>query len=208
MKKEVIFNWKVLEKRKRLRSFFTKDSVSVAQRILGDYLVVKRRGTTLVGRIVETESYLGKEDDASHTYGGRLTERNKILYAEGGLIYVYFIYGKYWCFNIAVSKKDNPEAVFIRALEPVSGCKTMMKDRGTNDSKKLTNGPCRWTAAFGIDRKVLGKSIVSGNMFISSCSHKSFEIVKTKRIGVEYAHLSKDLLLRFYIKDNPFVSKK
>jgi len=98
--------------------------------------------------------------------------------------------------------------VVVRALEPVRGMSTMIKNRGTDDIKKLTNGPCLWTSAFGIDKTYLGKSIVSGEMFIASGPRKSFEIIKAKRIGVDYACLSKDLPLRFYIKNNLFVSKK
>ena len=202
------FNLGSFLKHKREKSFFTKDAVFVAQNILGDFLVLKRKNSFLAGKIVETESYLGLDDDASHAFGGKITARNKIMYSKGGIIYVYLIYGKLWCFNIVVSKKSDPQAVFIRALEPVEGIKTMKKNRGVNDIKKLTNGPCCWTSAFGVDKRYLGKSITLSEIFISHNPHKRIDIVRAKRIGVNYAINSKDLPLRFYIKNNPFISKK
>lgn len=202
------FDLKSLRENKRTHSFFTKDSVFVAKNILGDYLVSKNSSSILAGKIVETEAYLGKDDDASHAFKGRVTPRNKVMYSKGGMVYVYFIYGKFWCFNIVVSKKGDPQAVFIRALEPVMGVEVMKRNRGLDDVSKLTNGPCRWTTAFGINKKFLGQSITSENLFISKSLSKHFEIVETKRVGIEYASQCKNLPLRFYINNNKFVSKK
>lgn len=196
------------KKNKRSQDFFLQDAVAVAKNVLGDYLVVRDKDIWLVGKVVEVESYLGIDDDASHNFGGKITQRNKVMYSDGGVIYIYFIYGKYWCFNIVVSKKGSPQAVFIRALEPVLGKERMMENKKTNDIRKLTSGPCRWTSAFGIDERFLAKSITSRQIYISYNPLKNYEIVKAKRIGIDYAHVSKDLFLRFYIKDNPFVSKK
>jgi DNA-3-methyladenine glycosylase len=193
---------------KRSAKFFLKGAEYVAQNILGDYLVLEKKRYTLIGKIVETESYLGINDDASHSFRGRITPRNKIMYKQGGLVYVYLIYGKFWCFNIVVSKKGDPQAVFIRALEPIEGIDLMKKNRKVSDIKKLTNGPCRWTIAFGINRNFLGKSIVSQEIYLLHNSSKKFQIERTKRVGIDYASQSKDLPLRFYIKDNLFVSRK
>jgi DNA-3-methyladenine glycosylase len=193
---------------KRPLSFFSKDAKYIAKNILGDYLVVKKGKTTLVGKIIETESYLGIKDDASHSFKGKVTNRNKILYDKGGAIYVYLIYGKSHCFNIVVSKRGNPQAVFIRALEPVEGISYMKTRRGVKKEKELTNGPCKWTQSFGVDKSFLGKSICSKDIFIAKNSCKDFKIIAKKRIGVEYATKCKDLKLRFYIKNNPFISKK
>jgi DNA-3-methyladenine glycosylase len=200
------FKLKDLQK-KREKDFFLQDASYVAKNILGDCLVLRDKKNTLVGRIVETEGYLGIEDDASHSFGGKITERNKVMYKEGGVIYVYLIYGKFYCFNIVVAEKDSPQAVFVRALEPLVGLETMKKNRGVSDIKTLTNGPCRWTMAFGINKSFLGKSILSEEIFVSYNPLKNFDIVRTKRIGIDYAVKSKDLSLRFYIKNNPFVSK-
>ena len=193
---------------RRSKAFFCRQAEYVAKNILGDYLTLKNKKQTLIGKIVETEAYLGLGDDASHSFQGRVTPRNKIIYSQGGLIYVYLIYGKFWCFNIVVSKKDNPQAVFIRAIEPIQGIELMKKRRGIERVEKLTNGPCRWTQSFLIDRNFLGREITSKDIFISSPANKNFTIAKAKRVGVDYAVKSKNLPLRFYIKDNPFVSKK
>ena len=193
---------------KRPLSFFAKDAKHVARSILGDYIVVKKGKTTLVGKIVETEAYLGIKDDASHSFKGKVTERNKILYNKGGIVYIYLIYGKLYCFNIVVSKKGDPQAVFIRALEPIEGISYMKRKRAVKKEKDLTNGPCRWTQGLGITKNILGESICSDSMFIARNNSKKFKITAKKRIGVDYASKGKDLKLRFYIKDNPFVSKK
>ncbi|UCD15917.1 MAG: DNA-3-methyladenine glycosylase [Candidatus Omnitrophota bacterium] len=197
-----------LNRDKRSQRFFRYPAEYVARNILGDFLVLNNKKNTLIARIVETESYLGVDDDASHSFGGKVTPRNKIMYEEGGLIYVYLIYGKFYCFNIVVSKKNVPEAVFIRAVEPLEGIDEMKRNRGVSDLKKVTSGPCRWTQAFGINKQFLGRSIVSDEIFVARNFSKKFDIVKAKRIGVEYATNSKDMLLRFYIRDNPFISKR
>ncbi len=199
---------KKLRSKRRSKAFFCRQAEYVAKNILGDYLTLKNKKQTLIGKIVETEAYLGISDDASHSFQGKVTPRNKIIYSQGGFIYVYLIYGKFWCFNIVVSKKDNPQAVFIRAIEPIQGIELMKKRRGVEKEEKLTNGPCRWTQSFSINKSFLGREITSKDIFISSPTNKSFTIVKAKRVGIDYAVKSKNLPLRFYIKNNPFVSKK
>ena len=197
-----------LIKRRRGRSFFLKSAEFVAKNILGDFLVLKQKNKVLIAKIVETEAYLGIEDDASHSFKAKITSRNRLLYKEGGIIYVYLIYGKYWCFNIVVSKANDPQAVFIRALKPLEGISVMKRRRGIDSVKQLTNGPCRWTQSFGINKDFLGKSIISKDFFIARGNTKKFEVACKKRIGIDYAIKSKDALLRFYIKDDPFVSKR
>lgn len=201
------FNFKKSTKGKRKKQFFLKNARYVAKNILGDFLVLKKRKKYLVGRIVETESYLGIGDDASHSFSGKRTARTEIMYQPGGIIYVYLIYGLYWCFNIVTASESNPQCVLIRALEPIEGIDFMAKKRKKN-IKNLTNGPCRWTEAFGIDGKFLGKKATSDKFFILQKKRRNFDIVETTRVGVDYATESKDLALRYYIKGNRFVSKK
>lgn len=191
---------------KRNKAFFSHQAVYVAKNILGDYLILKNKKHTLIGKIVETEAYLGISDDASHSFGGKVTPRNKITYEKGGLIYVYLIYGKFWCFNLTVSKKGDPQTVFIRAIEPIRGIEVMKRKRSLKDIKKLTSGPCRWTQSFSIDKSFLGEDITADKIFISHIPNKKINIVKAKRVGIDYASESKNLPLRFYIKDNPFVT--
>jgi len=199
---------KNLEKRRRSKNFFLHDAIYVAKKILGDYIIVRKKSSLLIAKIVETESYLGIKDDASHSFCAKITPRNKVLFEEGGIVYVYLIYGLCWCFNIVVSGKGDPQAVFIRAVEPVSGVDIMMRNRKTKDLRMLTKGPCRFTRAFGIDKRFLGKSLLSDDIYILRNYSEKFKIQAAKRIGVDYANHSKNLLLRFYIKGNPFVSKK
>ncbi|MFH1504052.1 MAG: DNA-3-methyladenine glycosylase [Candidatus Omnitrophota bacterium] len=202
------FDIKKLEKNKRNKSFFRCGAQSAAKELLGDYLVLKDKKITLAGRIVETEGYIGIEDDASHSFGGRRTKRNQTMYNEGGCVYAYFIYGKFWCFNVVTSKKDDPQAVLIRAIEPVEGLEVMKERRGPKGAKNLTNGPCRWTQAFAIDKAYEGRDITCDELFISRGLNKKFDIVETTRVGIDYAVNSKDWLLRFYIKGSSFISKK
>lgn len=204
----MILDVRRLTRNKRAKGFFQRSAPDVAKSILGDCIVIRHKDLFLAGKIVEVESYLGIKDDASHAFGEKFTERTKTMYLCGGVVYVYLIYGKYWCFNIVVSKKGDPQTVFIRALEPLVGIDIMKKNRGVQDIKKLTNGPCRWTQSFGVNKSYLSRSIISKDLFISSPYHKPFAIVKTRRVGVDYAIRSKGSLLRFYIKDNPFVSKR
>ncbi len=199
---------KQLDKNKRSKRFFSYSAIRVARQILGDFLIVRNKGSFMVGKIVEVEAYLGINDDASHSFRGKITPRNRVLFERGGVVYVYSIYGKYICFNIVVSKRNDPQAVFIRALEPILGMDIMLRNRKVDNFKLLTNGPCRWTSAFGIDKRFLGKDIVSSDLYISKNPSKKFNIISSKRIGIDYATKCKDLKLRFYIEDNPFVSKK
>lgn len=116
-------------------------------------------GTILVGRIVETEAYLGIEDEASHTYKGRRTDRNESMYGRPGTAYVYFTYGMHWCMNVACASEGDPQAVLLRAIEPLDGAKRMDELRLANPKAaamlaehKLGSGPARLCAAMGIDR--------------------------------------------------------
>ncbi len=191
---------------RRGRAFFYNDACFVAKSVLGDFLVFRKGNSRLIGRIVETEAYLGLKDDASHGFLGKKTFRNKVLYEKGGLIYVYSIYGIYYCFNVVVSMKESPQSVFIRALEPIEGIEAMREKR--NRAKDLTNGPCRWTMAFGIDKSFSGKDIISGEIFILKGRKKEFNIVKAPRVGIDYASDSKDKPWRYYIEGSRWVSKR
>ncbi len=193
--------------KKRKRSFFQQPAAWVAENLLGDYLVLKNGRGRLEGKIVETEAYVGVNDDASHSFGGKITPRNRIMYQAGGVIYIYLIYGRYWCFNIVTSPRHEPQAVFIRSLEPIEGLDVMKRNRRTNNLQQLTNGPGRWAQSFGIDKTFLGRNITGDAIFISPGASRNFSVVKTKRVGVAYAQRSQNWPLRFYIAGNPFVSK-
>lgn len=187
------------------KEFYLKKTVIVARELLGAYLVRTIGKEKLVGKIVETEAYLGFKDPACHSYKGK-TERCKVMFGEGGHFYVYFIYGFYHCLNVVTEREGIPEAVLIRALEPVEGIEIMRKLR--KGKKNLTSGPGILCEALKIDRSFNGHPVWKKPLQIFKPVNKNFEVIQTKRIGVDYAGKAKDWKLRFYIKNNTYISKK
>lgn len=190
--------------------FFRRPAVVVAQKLLGKVLVHHLREKKLTGKIVETEAYVGVQDRASHGYGGKLTPRNKAEFLKGGHIYIYLCYGMYWQFNITTGEEGIPECVLIRAVEPLEGIEIMKKLRKTDDLFNLTNGPGKFCQAFGFDKSYYGLDLIkSKEVYLTAGEEiRPNQIVRAKRIGIDYAGTWKNKLLRFYLKDNPFVSGK
>lgn len=202
---------------KRLnKEFFKKSSMEVGRELLGKYLVHNTSKGKIIGKIVELEVYGGTIDKAAHSYKGRRTNRTEVMYSEGGVCYVYLIYGMYNCLNFVCSEKDNPEAILIRAIEPIENTELMCENRYNKPlnecSKKqlinLTNGPGKLCKALNIDRSLNGESLENDTIYVFEDKHENFEIVETTRIGIGYAEEAQDYLWRFYIKDNPYVSRK
>jgi len=232
------------------RQFYTQPTLTVAKDLLGKYLVRRIGKKRLIGKIVETEAYIGPEDKASHAFlprrdfrfqsnkdikrifgnkllqdknflrnllrgGGKITERNKAEYLEGGHIYIYLVYGMYWQLNISTSKKGRPECALIRALEPIIKIKNQISNiKNTNQNSKtlkLANGPgklCRW---MNLDKSFYGEDLVkSKRIWLTKGGKiKPSRIVAAKRIGIDYAGPKwAAKKWRFYIKDNFFVSRK
>jgi len=185
------------------RSFFNQDTVRIAKQLLGAYLIHESPAGRTVGRIVETEAYLCT-DPGSHSFRG-MSKRNAAMFGDAGTAYVYLIYGMYHCFNVVTREKGIGEAVLIRALEPVEGVELMKKRRKVLDAEQLCNGPGKLVIAMGIDGKHNTVSLLKGKLRIEGGDGKKHSIVKTTRIGITKGS---DLPLRFYIKNNPFVSKK
>lgn len=199
------------------KEFYNRSAIDVANDLLGKVLVREVDGRILKGKIVETESYIGAIDKACHAYNGRRTKRTEILYSDCGVAYVYFIYGLYHCFNVVTNEKDVAEAVLIRAIEPLNEFdyisqvryKKQFKELSKTQIKNLTNGPSKLCLAYLIDKDLNGDKLYEqGKIYLEESEENDFEIVKTKRIGIDYAEDAKDFLWRFYIKDNDFVSKK
>jgi DNA-3-methyladenine glycosylase len=186
--------------------FFKGTTEEVAKKLLGKILVRVIGVKILSGKIVETEAYLDENDLASHSAVG-MTERNKVMFGEAGLAYVYFTYGMHYCFNVVTGEVGKGSAVLIRSLEPIDGIDLMKKFRQKDDVHILTNGPAKLCQALKIDKKLNGVDLKTSNeIFIAEPDkNEKFEVVITKRIGIEK---SKDLLLRFYIKENKYVSRK
>jgi DNA-3-methyladenine glycosylase len=197
--------------KKLKREFYTRNLLVVARGLLGKILVKKSKEILLSGKIVEVEAYHGDYDQASHAFKGK-TKRNEMMFNEGGCLYVYFTYGAHFCANVVVGKKGKGIAILIRAIEPVEGIDVMIKNRFGrellhNKGKHiLTNGPGKLCQALGISRDHNGADLAGNEIFIlDQPKLKGKEIGVSKRIGITR---SVDLQWRFYIKDNPFVSRK
>jgi len=193
------------------RNFYTRNVIIVAKELLGKVLVKKEGKQLLSGLIVETEAYDGAIDEAAHTFTGR-TKRNEIMFNEGGYFYVYFTYGNHFCCNVVTGKKNHGAAVLIRAVEPLDGIKQMAQNRFgkilINDKEKinLTSGPGKICKAFNINKDHYGLDLLGSKIFILDnprISNK--DIIVSKRIGIKK---SVDLLWRFYVKNNLYVSKR
>jgi DNA-3-methyladenine glycosylase len=177
------------------RAFYDRDTKLVARELLGKLLVHHDGEIERIGKIVETEAYLGEHDLAAHSSKG-LTARTKIMFGPPGHAYVYLIYGIYFCMNVVTERAGHASAVLLRALEPVK-----------NISEK-TSGPGLLCRALKIDKKLNGHDLLSDNFFIAESAAEKFTIVKRPRIGVDYAKHWAKRHLRFYIKGNPFVSRR
>jgi DNA-3-methyladenine glycosylase len=194
------------------RPFYERDTIIVAKDLLGKILVHKTPQGITTGRIVETEAYRGPEDQAAHSSGGRRTLRNETMFGPKGYSYVYFIYGLYYCFNVTAGNViGKPEAVLLRALEPVEGEEIMAKRRATTTGKlaNLTSGPSRLCMAMDISKAQNKTDLTTTPLYIKDSPPIPKEsIIETKRVGVDYAGEWKNKPWRFYIKGNSFVSKK
>jgi len=192
--------------------FYQRPKVlQIAKELLGKILVTKWNGLETSGRIVEVEAYNGVIDKASHAWGGRRTNRNEIMYADGGVAYVYLCYGIHHLFNVVTNKKETPHAILIRALEPISGIDVMLERTGKKQlDNSLTRGPGNVSKALGIFTKHTGESLLSKMLFIAQDDFKwsKRELAASPRIGVDYAGEDAKLPYRFFIKGNPFVSGK
>lgn len=199
------------------RTFYNRDPRLVAPELLGKILVRREGRKILAGRIVEVEAYLGKNDPASHSFRGP-TPRNAVMFGPPGHVYVYFIYGNYFCLNVTCRPKGTAGAILFRALEPLEGVEEMAAARGVSiagpkDLKKLTSGPGRMAGAFGVTRlRDNGKDLTSpkSDLFIAEGLAKGTpgaydrpRVLATPRIGITKAA---ELPLRYVIAGNPFVS--
>lgn len=191
------------------RRFFRRDAITVARELLGQRLVRILDGQRLAGLIVETEAYLGVQDRAAHSFGGRRTARTETMYADGGTAYVYLNYGIHHLFNVVVETVDVPAAVLIRAVEPVEGLGQMQARRpAARAVTDLCSGPGKLGAAFAIslvqDRLDL---VASDELFIErQPPQAASRILRSPRIGVDYAGPWASKPLRFFVREDPHVS--
>ncbi len=189
------------------REFYMRDTLTVSRELLGQVLIRETPEGTTRGIIVETEAYLGEIDDAAHSYKGN-RDRVRVQYGPAGHAYIYFIYGMYSCMNITSGPAGKPEAILIRALEPLDGIAVMEKRRRTDKLKNLTNGPGKLCMAMDITRDLYGADLCSekGGLYLEYGTPPA-EIVATPRINIDYAEKCRDKLWRFVISGNRYVSK-
>lgn len=192
-------------------SFYQHIEVNeLAVRLLGKQLFTLIDGELTGGTIVETEAYNGVEDKASHAYGGRFTDRTKIIYGHGGISYVYLCYGIHHLFNVVTAPQGTPHAVLIRGLEPLTGLDVMLRRRNMLALKpNLTAGPGALAKALGIDKRLNAKDLVGDEIWIEDKGliFKADDIVASPRVGVDYAGDHALLPWRYYVRGNSFVSK-
>jgi DNA-3-methyladenine glycosylase len=193
-------------------SFYQRENViEIAKELLGKVLLTKWNGVVTSGRIVEVEAYNGIIDKASHAFAGRRTNRNEVMYEDGGVAYVYLCYGIHHLFNVVTNSKEFPHAILIRALEPVKGIDTMLQRVGKKKVDfSLTRGPGNLSKALGLFTKHSGFSLRSKELFIADDGFvlSKKDIAASSRIGVDYAGDDALLPYRFYVKGNPFISGK
>jgi DNA-3-methyladenine glycosylase len=176
------------------------DVVSLAKDLIGKHLFTKIDGQLCGGIITETEAYKGMEDRACHAFGGRRTPRNEMMYAQGGVTYVYLCYGIHPLLNVVSNQKDIPDAVLIRAIHATHGEELMLKRTGKPQmTPQVTNGPGKISKALGITLLDNGESFQNKRIWIEdrNVDLSKAEIMITPRIGVEYAGADALLPYRF-----------
>lgn len=193
------------------RKFYSRPVLRVARDLLGKIIVKVESNKLLSGRIVEVEAYDGRIDRAAHSFNG-MTERNEVMFREGGYFYVYFTYGVHHCCNVVTGKKNSGTAVLIRAIQPIDGIEIMAKRRfgkkklNEKEMFNLTSGPGKICQAFGFTREHSGTDLTGNKIFL--IDQKKISSSKTgisERIGITR---SKELMWRFFEIGNPYLSRK
>ena len=192
------------------KSFYSRDALYVAPRLLGKILVRKIGETYIRCQIVEVEAYTGPHDKAAHVYNNKRTARTESMFLAGGHTYIYLIYGMHHCLNIVTGAIDKPQGVLIRAVEPLGDESfRLIKQNRVIASKKLsdlTNGPGKLCAALNIDKSLYGYDLTGGDDLFLEDAHNNPPIVCAPRINIPYAQEYISKPWRYYIKDNPYVS--
>jgi len=180
------------------RAFYLRDTVDIARDLIGAYIARRWRGRWYGARIVETEAYLGAGDAAAHSFRGRRTSRVEPMYAEGGHLYVFLVYGMHHCANVVTARAGRPEAVLLRAAE------------GPPEAPRLLSGPGKLGAALGLTVADSGRDLVGGRSLALFARPRKPRprIGESPRIGVDYAGEAAGWPLRFFDLDSPAVSRR
>ena len=197
--------------RKLAFDFYDRDDVvQIAKDLIGKIIITKLDGLLTSGRIVETEAYVAITDKASHSFGGKRTLRNEHMYATAATSYVYICYGMHHLFNVVTNKKDVPDAVLIRAVEPLEGLSIMLERTGKKKlDNTLTKGPGNVSKALGINKIHSGIILTGNTIFLADDNWKAAHagmIAASKRIGIDGAGADALLPYRFYVRGNKYVS--
>ncbi|PLT33678.1 DNA-3-methyladenine glycosylase [Bacillus sp. V5-8f] len=187
------------------KEFYQVPTLDLARALLGCILVKETPEGIASGYIVETEAYIGPGDKAAHSFGNRRTKRTEVMFGEAGLIYTYVMH-THTLVNVVSAEKEKPEAILIRAVEPCHGIPLMQERRGTLDLRKLTSGPGKLTKALGISMADYGHSFTEPPLWITK-GKKPEKIVSGPRIGIHNSGEARDYPWRFWVPDNPFVSR-
>jgi DNA-3-methyladenine glycosylase len=195
------------------RDFYTRaDTLRVARELLGKRLVVPdASGARVAARVVEVEAYLGVEDRAAHSYGGRRTRRTETMFAVGGTVYVFFVYGMHHQFNVVTGPAGRPHAVLVRAVEPEEGIEAMKARRPVAKERELTSGPGKLCRALGLDLTHDGEDLTTSRrvwLEESGVRYTPGEVAAGARIGVAYAGEDALKPWRFWVEGNSYVSRK
>ncbi len=187
------------------QSFYEQETEIVARELLGSYMVYSSPEGLLAGRVVETEAYTGPHDPACHSARGK-TQRNTVMFGPAGRVYVYLIYGMYYCFNVTTDSLAMPAAVLLRALEPLAGLEIMARRRGTENLRNLCSGPGKLCQALAINKDFNGFSVITGpiRFYPPRSGDKVGPVVAAPRVGITKAA---DWPLRYYLEGSPFVSR-
>lgn len=189
--------------------YLREDVLLIARQLLGKKLCTNVDGLFSSGIIVEAEAYNGPEDLGSHAYNNKRTSRNEIMYAQGGVVYMYICYGIHDMLNIVTGAEESSHAILIRALQPVDGISIMQQRRGMGDLKKLCKGPGALAKAMGLTKLHNGISLQGNEIWIEDYDVlPPGEIVETARVGLNIEGIYKSIPWRFYIKGSPYISKK
>ncbi|MBB6454502.1 DNA-3-methyladenine glycosylase [Salirhabdus euzebyi] len=187
-------------------AFYKQPTLNLAQSLLGHILIKETNKGIAAGVIVETEAYIGPDDRAAHSFGNRRTKRTEIMFGEPGYAYVYEMH-THSLVNVVSGEVEKPEAVLIRAVEPVEGINLMYERRGLNKKETdLTNGPGKLTKALGITKEDYGHPLFRKPLYIVE-GEAPIDISKGPRIGIQNSGEARDYPWRFWITGNRFVSR-
>ena len=208
-------------------NFYGRNTLKVAKELLGKYLIREVNGEIIGGKIVETEAYCGITDKGAHVYGGKKTLRTMPLYGQEGTVYIYSIYGMYVCLNAITEREGEPQGVLIRAIEPLIGLDFMANKRsGKNFNEllnkeilNLTSGPSKLCIALDITKSLNNTLFWDGEMYIAEKDQNLkalFEIkestcgkiIKSKRIGIDYARKLENFYIDFIMRIIPMSLKR